>query len=389
MVEENLFGLLIILIAALFAGQFFEKKLRQSALIGELLVGMVLGPGILGVINPDKSEAIKLLAEIGILLFLFEAGLETHIEHLLRHLKTALLVALIGVFTPLLLGFFTFFLLGSSLTLALFIGAMMTATSVGITIRVLSDLKRIATPEGRIILGAAVIDDILGLILLSVVINLAQGGGISAFEIVKITTLSLIVMVAVVFLGIKLVPLVLKILGAGEARKVLRLFSIGFCLALAILVKEVGMALIVGAFLAGLILGRSKEKEYIVEDTRAYADWLGPIFFISIGTLFDPHVLFSWHSLLFVLLLFVLAALGKVVAGLGAIKSGADIWSVGTGMIPRGEVGLVFLAAGAMAGLLDKELYGILLTVIVLTTFITPLVLKPLIMRKYKNHKVV
>ena len=366
-----LLELLIILIFAKGAG-WICHKINQSAVLGELLVGVLLGPSLLNLIVPGGSEVITFLAELGVIILLFEVGIESNIYKLLKVGLASTLVAIVGVVLPLAGGYFYFISTGASTLVALFVGATLTATSVGVTMRIFSEKKQIDSNEGKIILGAAVIDDILGLIILSVVVGIAEFGRVSLFNVGKISLLSMIFLIGSVYVGIKYAPMLLKLVKKLEINKSFAITAMVFALFLSYLANKVGLATIVGSFAAGLILETTEDKEHIRDKIKPISDIFVPIFFVHAGLMMNIHSITSTAILIPITILFVIAVFGKVVGGFVAIKTKVNKLVVGIGMIPRGEVGLIFATFGLTNAIIDAELYALLVIVIMLTTFIAP-----------------
>lgn len=378
--------ILVILIAAKISGEIFAR-LGQSPVLGELATGAILGPAAFNFFHAGESEVISYLALLGLAMLLFEVGLETDIDKLKKERLRALVVAVIGVTLPLFFGYAAIILWFRDSLLALFVGATMTATSVGITVRVLAELRKLNTAEGRIILGAAVIDDIIGLVLLSVLIGIAGESGISLLHVLSITGLALIFLVLAITVGIRLAPILIKYVRQMKTQGSLGVFSFLLCVGVAYLASEVGLALIVGAFIAGLMLEPVEEKEHILPRVRFMGDVFVPLFFVSAGAMFNPQSINSFESLLLLGLLFVIAFFGKLLSGFSVRQlSLRGRLTIGVGMVPRGEVGLIFASTGFMDGVFDERLYSIVLGMIMLTTFITPFLLKSLVSEQWSKH---
>ncbi|MEM5872041.1 MAG: cation:proton antiporter [Candidatus Aenigmatarchaeota archaeon] len=379
-----LLDLIIVLIAAKIGG-WLSEKIGQPEVFGEILVGLILGPSILGIINPFATEEnakiifeiISFLGEIGIMLLLFQVGLESNIYKLIKCGKTSLLVALIGVITPFFLGFsFLFFVLKYSFIISVFVGSTLVATSVGITMRVLKDMKKINSEEGRIILGAAVIDDVIGLIFLSSAIGLLTATNISVNEIlvnafIKMIT-AILFLTASIWIGIKFSPYIFKIVQKLKIKRTFIVSAFIFMLVYGYLANSVGLAAIVGAFAAGLIFERLEEKEHFKERVKPVANIFVPVFFVLAGSYVSIKSFANPFNLILIIIIFIIAITGKMVSGIGAIKTKAKKMSIGLGMIPRGEVGLICASYGLSAGLFTNDLYSILVAVIMLTTLIAP-----------------
>jgi Kef-type K+ transport system membrane component KefB len=380
-----------ILAAAKLLGELAER-FGQPAVLGELLAGVLLGSSVLGIVPADGAEAelIHLLAELGVLLLLFEIGLETDLREMFRVGTASLAVAVVGVALPFAFGYLFWRYAphaapgsGDLTSAAIFIGATLTATSVGITARVLSDLGRMNTVEARIIIGAAVIDDVLGLVILSVVSGVAAGAAVSVLGIVRTLAVAVGFLAVAVLLGRFLAPQLFDLINRMQVRYVLVVASVAFALALAALAGVAGSAMIIGAFAAGLILSGTNQFDTIEHEVRPVASIFAPIFFVSVGSsvnlaLLDPSTPAARGTLLVAAVLTVLAVLGKIAAGWAAPWAGFRRLVVGVGMVPRGEVGLIFADIGRRSGLMGDEVFGAVLLMVMVTTFIAPPALKAL-----------
>ena len=380
-----------ILVAAKAFGELAER-IGQPAVLGELLAGVLLGGSVLGIVPADgvEAELIHVLAELGVLLLLFEIGLETDLKEMFRVGPAALAVAMVGIVVPFAFGV-SFWLFaphassgsGDLVTAAIFIGATLTATSVGITARVLSDLGRMNTPEARIIIGAAVIDDVLGLVILSVVSGVAAGAAVSFLGIMRTLGVAVGFLVVAVVVGRFLAPRLFDVIVRMRVRYVLVVASIAFALGLAAVAGLAGSALIIGAFAAGLILSGTNQFDTIEHEVRPVASIFAPIFFVSVGSsvnlaLLNPSTPSARATLVMAGALILLAVIGKVAAGWAAPWTGFRRLIVGVGMVPRGEVGLIFAEIGRRSGVLGDEVFGAVLLMVMVTTFIAPPALKAL-----------
>ncbi len=393
--ESSLPDLLLVVAAMLAGGKLLgegAERLGLPAVLGELVAGLLLGPSLLGVVpaaGQPGAEMITVLAELGVILLLFEVGLETDLAEMFKVGPAAAAVAAVGVTIPFALGwaFWAYFPHpamqdgGALGTVAIFVGATLTATSVGITARVLGDLGRMATAEARIILGAAVIDDVIGLVILSVVSGIAAGGTVTAAGVGATFAIAIGFLVAALVLGNLLVPRVADRILRMRVRGVVVAVSIAFALALAALAAQVGSALIIGAFAAGLILRETRHAATVEHEVRPVAALLAPIFFVNVGAaadvrLLDPTRPGAGAVLLVAGALTVIAVAGKLVAGWAAPWVRYHRLTVGAGMVPRGEVGLIFADVGRQAGLLSDMTFSIVLLMVMATTFIAPVALK-------------
>ncbi len=376
--RDLLLGLVLVWLAAKVAGEAMER-VGQTAVLGELLAGVLIGPGVLGLVH--ESQALHALAELGVLILLFEVGLESNLGELLRAGLQATLVALVGVAVPFAVGYGVMSWLGHPALLAVFVGATFTATSVGITARVLADLGRLQDAAARVVLGAAVVDDILGLIILAVVTGVAQTGSVSLGAVGLLAAKAVVFLVAAVLVGVRLAPTLVGWVGRLRARGTLIVYSVVFAVALAAVADLIGLATIIGAFAAGLVLATTERREHIEERIKPVADLLVPVFFVTVGMKVQPAALnpFAEGGQFGVaMLLTSVAVVSKLAAGLAVYQRGVRRWPVAVGMVPRGEVGLIFAGAGLAAGVVAEDLYSALIVVVMLTTFAAPPWLKAL-----------
>ncbi|HZP39697.1 MAG TPA: cation:proton antiporter [Methylomirabilota bacterium] len=358
------------------------ERIGQTAVLGELLAGVVIGPGVLGLVQ--ESEVIHALAELGVLILLFEVGLESDFDELLKAGLQATLVAVVGVVLPFAAGFALMRWFGHPPLLAVFVGATLTATSVGITARVLADLGRLKDAAANVVLGAAVVDDILGLIVLAVVTGVAQTGGVSPGTVVALTGKAIVFLAAALSIGLRLAPTLMSWLGRLRARGTLIVYSVVFAMAMAAIADLIGLATIIGAFAAGLILSTTEPRNHIEERIKPIADLLVPVFFVTVGMKVQPQMLnpFAENAQFgLAMLLTVVAVASKLAAALAVYQPGVRRWPIGVGMVPRGEVGLIFAGTGLAAGVLAPDLYSALVVVVMLTTFAAPPWLKTLYRR--------
>ena len=373
-------NLLIIIIVARLAAELAEL-IKIPAVLGEIIAGIIIGPSALGLIDPiknlDVANMVLLLGEIGVILLLFQVGLEMDLGEMAKVGKPALLVALIGVLVPFAAGFGVASVFGESGEISLFIGAALTATSVGITARVLGDLRALALRESRIVLGAAVADDVLGLIILTVVVKVVTEGSISASVVLETIGLAVGFLVITGLLAIYVIPKAFtRIDRVAKSSTTIVAVSFALMLAFSLLANQAKLAFIIGAFMAGLAVGRSPQHERIAEGLNPLGHIFIPVFFASIGINADLDAMFQPSVLALATVLTVVAIIGKLVAGFGIGRSPGDKLLIGIGMIPRGEVGLIFASIGLSKGILDNELYGALLLMVLVTTLITPPLLR-------------
>lgn len=369
--------------AALLGAKVFgeiAERYGQPAVLGELLVGILLGPSLLGLV--PLTDGVLLVAEIGVLLLLFEVGLETDLGELARVGGSAMAVAVVGMALPFAGGYLVTKMAGYETLTAIFVGAALTATSIGITSRVLSELKALASREGQIILGAAVADDILGLVVLAVVSQVAATGSVSLGDALKAAGLSFGFLLVAVAVGMPLGKVLVRFVGKAQVRGILVAVAVAFALLAALGAQTAGSAAIVGAFAAGLVLARTNRGHDIETAVRPVVDVFAPVFFVAIGAqvnvaYLDPSTPENRAALLLALGLTVVGILGKFAAGFAAWGKVRRAF-IGAGMIPRGEVGLIFAQVGKQSGALPEPVFVAVVLAVFATTFVTPPLLKAL-----------
>lgn len=367
-------ALAVIWLVAKVGGELAERG-GQPAVLGELLAGMLIGPGGLALVS--ESDVTRALAQIGVAILLFEIGLESDLGELLRVGTQATIVAVVGVACPFALGFAFGLAWGLPSLTAVFIGATLTATSVGITARVLADLGRLHDPAARIVLGAAVIDDVLGLVILATVAAVVEKGAVSVGTVVVILLKAVGFLAIALLLGIRFAPVLMRWVIRMRVRGSLIVMTLVACLLVAALGERMGLATIVGAFAVGLVLARTEPRARIEETLKPVVDILVPVFFVTVGMLADVRALSPFgpagaSGTIFAAALTVLAVAGKLVSGLAVYQRGVARWPVGVGMIPRGEVGLIFAGIGLTTHVIDQTLYTALLTMVLLSTLVVP-----------------
>jgi Kef-type K+ transport system membrane component KefB len=390
-VARFLLALSAMLVAAKLLGELAER-IGQPAVLGELVAGVLLGGSVLGVVPAEgvPGDLIHVLAQLGVVLLLFQIGLETDLREMFRVGAASLAVAVVGVAVPFALGYAYWVWVphpaagaGDLTTAGIFVGATLTATSVGITARVLSDLGRMSTTEARIIIGAAVIDDVLGLVILSVVSGVAAGAAVTLLGVVRTFAVAAGFLILAVVLGRFLAPRLFDLVVRMRVRYVLLVFAVAFALGLSALAALAGSALIIGAFAAGLILSGTNQFDTIEQEVRPVASVFTPIFFVSVGAsvnlrLLDPTSPAAHGTLAIAGALTLIAIVGKLAAGWAAPWVRLRRLVVGVGMVPRGEVGLIFADIGRRSGVLTEEVFGAVLLMIMVTTFVAPPGLKAL-----------
>ncbi len=398
-----LISLAVILIAAKIGGDL-AARMGQPAVLGELLVGVILGNLYLTgytALEPIKNNAsIEMLAGLGVLILLFEIGLESTVGEMMKVGISSLLVAVIGVTVPFVLGWGVGFLLlpDPDPYVCAFLGATLCATSVGITARVLQDLGRSKSKEARVILGAAVIDDVLGLVILAVVTGVITTAGtgreISGQSIAMILVKAFIFLAGSLTIGAYLSPKLFRLASRLRARGVLLAISLSFCFLLSWLADAVGLAPIVGAFSAGLILEdlhyrdfMDKGEHHLSHLIEPISAFLAPVFFVLMGMRTDLRSFAQLGVIGFAAVLTAAAVLGKQFCGLGAVGKDYDRLSIGIGMVPRGEVGLIFanIGLGLTIGgqrIMSPATYSAVVVMVIVTTMITPPALQWSLARK-------
>jgi Kef-type K+ transport system membrane component KefB len=404
-----LLALVVILIAAKLGGDLFVR-LGQPAVLGELVFGIVVGNlSLLGFNGLDfikHDEMVRVLSEIGVTLLLFMVGLESNLDKMMKVGASSLVVATLGVIAPFFLGWGAakVFVPDAGVLAHVFIGATLCATSVGITARVMLDLGWIQTAEARIILGAAVIDDVQGLVILAVVSGIiatasAGVGSISAEAIVLIVAKATIFVIGALVVGRWVSPRLFHLASHLRAADLLLTTALGLCFGFAYLATVIGLAPIVGAFAAGLILEEVHWRRFsergersMVELVRPLVSFLVPVFFVRMGAGVELATFGRIDVLGFAAALTVAAIVGKQVCGLGVLQKGLDRLSVGIGMVPRGEVGLIFAAIGSQLRLdgrpvIEPSTFSAVVIMVVVTTVITPPALKWSVTRSARRGK--
>ena len=369
-----LLDLTLILVMAKVAAEIFDR-LHVPVVIGEIAVGIVLGPSVLGWIS--AGDTLFVIAELGVIVLLAQVGMETDIAELRRVGRSSLTVGMVGVALPLAFGFSAARALGESTNTALFVGAALTATSIGITARVFGDLRALSTSEARTVLGAAVTDDVLGLIILTVVTRIVQQGSVNVATVSSTIALAVGFLVVSGLIGLVGFPVLLRRVGSvSRSSATIPVVGIALVLAFSVLADVANLAPIIGAFVAGLGLRRVAVHERIERDLSSLGQVFVPVFFLYIGISTDIAAMFDARVLAIALLLSVLAIIGKLLSAIGAFGTTSDKWVIGFGMLPRGEVGLIFATIGLSIGAFDDELYGSILVVVLVTTLIAPPLLR-------------
>lgn len=414
-VTPLLLGLSIVLLAAKVGGELM-LRLKLPAVLGELLVGVLLGNLVL--VGIDSFEFLRvgsqtpgdhgqrvvaitldMLARVGVILLLFEVGLESNIHEMRKVGWSSLLVAILGVVAPFGLGWLVgqWMLPAETWHVHMFIGATLCATSVGITARVLKDLRQTDSPVAKIVLGAAVIDDVLGLVLLAVVQAVIVQGTASLQEVGWIAGKAFLFLMGSVIFGDWLSPRLFRLAAALRVHGMLMVTGLLFCFALAWLASHMGLAPIVGAFAAGMILDKKHYETLEAREERSLEDWvipvtmlLVPIFFVMMGFQVDLRSFRDPSVLLLAAAITAAAIVGKQVCSIGVLSRGIDRLSVGIGMIPRGEVGLIFAAIGQELttgghAVISPAVYSAIVVMVMVTTLMTPPLLSWSLQRGNRN----
>ncbi len=407
-------GVLLSLVAIYLASKLGEEacsRLNLPPVLGDLLGGAIVGVSVLHVlVFPDsgmaaenslivgilqatsdlvpaavkatfetQSEVISLLSELGVIILLFEIGLESDLKELIKYGPQAAIVAIVGVVVPFGLGtagLMSWFHIAA--IPAIFAGAALTATSIGITARVLSEIGRLRSKEGQIIIGAAVLDDVLGIIVLAVVASLVKTGEVEVSNIAFLTIGAAVFLIGAVLLGRFLGPYFVELVRSLQTRGALIISSIVVVCVLSYVGAAIHLEAILGAFAAGLVLGETEIQEELKLQVIPIADVLVPVFFVVVGARTDigvlnPAIPSNREGLTIAAFLVVVAILGKIVTGF-TVFGQPDInrLAIGVGMIPRGEVGLVFAGVGATSGVLSPALQAAIIVMVILTTCLAP-----------------
>jgi len=432
-----IFGVTLILVAALI-GRFTARHLNQPSVLGELLMGIVLGnvlylfhydlmvvlregtavmdiarhalagvslddaatmvlgnyygPIFLEVIKGARggeylqvAQAVDIFSRYGVIFLLFHVGLDTCVAELREVGSNSLKVAIIGVLAPFVLGFLVAWALMPGVGHAehMFLGATLCATSIGITARVLDDIGQSASKEAHIILGAAVIDDVLGLVILAIATGIVVTGSVELSQVTGIITLSAFFIFSVILMGPTIIKLLIRLLRNLNVMEAKLFISFIFVMTVAWLANTVGLATIVGAFAAGLLLqdshfnawGDHRHHKYSIKELFAPLEAiLVPVFFVLMGIQVKLETFMDWHVIMLALGLIVVGIGGKIVSGLGADRHHNRL-AIGVGMMPRGEVGLVFASIGKSLGVMDSAMFSAVVLMIVVTTLSTPPIL--------------
>ncbi|MFT8890005.1 MAG: cation:proton antiporter [Ethanoligenens sp.] len=382
--EKILLNIALLLIATKTGG-LISRRFKMPEVLGALLAGVVLGPMVLHLISYDEN--IKLLSDLGVILLMFLAGLETNVDSFKKAGKSSLVIAAMGIMLPLILGTLSAFLFFKNPMENLFIGVILTATSVSITVETLTELGKLNTRPGINILGAAVIDDVLGLVLISILLGVKNGGsgGSLTLTMAGIGIFCAAGILAIVFLP-KIINKCTKNMRPGRT---LLTFALSLALLAACVAESVGIAAITGAYLFGLLLSQFRHKEYLERNVKAISSgFLSPIFFASVGLEANLGG-FNLKVIFITLAMFAVAVIGKI-AGCGVAArlfrmSRGEATQIGIGMISRGEVAIITANIGLQNNIISQEVFIPTILVVLLTTVATPILLKLVFSHKFEN----
>jgi Kef-type K+ transport system membrane component KefB len=380
---SHFFATLVVMLGVSKLGGLLAKKLGQPAVLGELVGGVLVGQSGLALISTEH-ETIHMLSELGVFILLLAIGLETDIGMLLRVGATSAAVAIAGVVLPFGLGYLACRGLGLTNLVSVLAGAALTATSVGITGRVLADLGRLRDVEGQIILGAAILDDVLGLVILTIVTGLSRGQEVTLARVGAVAGIAFGFLIAVLLFGKFLLPWVARITRTMELPGTPSILALIMALALAWIAEKAGSAMVLGAFAAGLLLASSPRVHEIEKGITALGHFFVPLFFVSVGAsvnlrALNPMLPNGQSALIVGGVLVVVGVIGKLFAGYAPYWFKGNKTVVGVGMSPRGEVGLIFAQMGLSTGVFDGGMFAGVTVMVIVTTFIAPPLLKHLL----------
>jgi len=375
MTDTHSFVHLLLVIAAVLlttrALSVLAERFGQPAILGELVGGVLLGASVLGILDP-ADLAIHTLAQLGLLILLFEIGLATDLRALTREGGTAAVIAVVGVVLPFVIGYAALSAMGIGRLAAIVCAASLTATSISVSTRVLAELGFLQTQEGRVVLGAAVLDDIIGLVILSVIGSFAAGVAITATGVVRTSAVAFGFVAIAIIVGSFVVPPLFHAAKRLRSPTTIAIMGLAFAFSLAALAGLLGSAIIVGGFVAGVLLNRIDQRDDVQRSAGAMGSLLTPIFFASVGASVDLRALAQPRTLLITLVLLVTGAVGKVIAAYVPVWFKGNKALVGAAMLPRGEVELIVAQTGLAIGALDASLFGSITLMVLLTTLLSP-----------------
>ena len=414
---------LVVLYALARLGSAIISRFGLPGLIGEILIGVIVANLVIGDFNlmedflnmtmPEPGDAedhgsgvypiVYALAELGVIFLLFMVGLETKVSDLLKSGKAAFFCALFGVIVPFVMGFVLIMATDGNTNHALFLGAAMVATSVGITARIIKDLNLMETREARIIIAAAVIDDVLGMIVLAIVKGMAQSDGFSILGVVSITLQAVVFVLAIIAVCKWVIPPLYDRIAArraasgGKNRMAVNMFAVSIivCLAMSAFAEVIGLAAIIGAFLAGMMFADHASEWGLEEKVDSITTFLLSFFFLNVGLQVDISAIGGTSVLILAIVTIVLAVISKLIGcSLGAkfgdrSLDGQSMKIIGFGMAPRGEVGIIVASIGLGLGteIMSQELYAVVVLMSVVTTIIAPPLISKLFKAKYGNEE--
>ncbi len=412
-----LLSLVIIYFASKLGGEICAR-IDLPPVLGELVGGVVIGISILGLlvfpegmntannslimkflqftadVTPEnmqtifnsQGEIISILSELGVIILLFEIGLESNLKELISVGPQSIMVAVAGVVAPFVLGTLGLtYLFHIDIIPSIFAGAALTATSIGITAKVLAELGHLSSPEGQIIIGAAVLDDILGIIVLAVVASLIKTGQVEIINIVYLSFSAAVFLIGAIFVGRLLHPTYVKLVDKMKTRGQLLLISLCFAFVLSYIAQIIHLETILGSFAAGLVLAETEKRKQLQDLIAPISDIFVPIFFVCVGAKTDLSVLNptdpnNREGLILAGFLIFVAIVGKIISGFTIIgQTELNKLAIGVGMIPRGEVGLVFVGVGSASGVLSKPIEASIIVMVIFTTFLAPLLLRSIL----------
>lgn len=405
-----LLSLVVIYFASKLAGELCAK-INLPSVLGELIGGVVIGISLFKLlvfpeggleasdsliiqflqstssltadnaetVFESTSEIISVLAELGVIILLFEIGLESDLKELIKVGASSSIVAVVGVVAPFVAGTAGLvYLFQIPIIPAIFAGAALTATSIGITAKVLAELGKLSAKEGQIIIGAAVLDDILGIIVLAVVASLAKTGEIDIVEVIILIVSAGAFLIGTILIGRLISPWLMNLVNQMKTRGQLLIVSLSFAIILAYIANIIQLEAILGAFAAGLVLAETEKRKELEEQILPIADILVPVFFVCVGartdlSVLNPAIPSNREGLIIASFLIVVAIIGKVITGFTLWgQPELNKWAIGVGMIPRGEVGLVFAGVGSASGALTESLEAAIIIMVIVTTFLAP-----------------
>ena len=375
MTDTHSFVHLLLVVAAVLITtrvlSVFAEKLGQPAILGELLGGILLGASVLGILDP-ADVGIRILAQLGLLILLFEIGLATDLRALTRVGGTATVIAVVGVALPFAFGYAALSAMGVSRLAAVVCAASLTATSIGVSTRVLAELGFLQTEEGRVVLGTAVLDDIIGLVILSVIGSFAAGVAITTAGVARTSVVAFGFVAVAIIVGSFVVPPLFHAAKRLRSPTTIAVMGLAFAFSLAALAGLLGSAIIVGGFVAGVLLNRIDQCDDVQRSAGAMGTLLTPIFFASVGASVDLRALAQPRTMLITLVLLVAGAVGKLIAAYVPVWFKGNKALVGTAILPRGEVELIVAQTGLAIGALDAGLFGAITLMVLLTTLLSP-----------------